>query len=183
MQGNFSRATAPGGSWERNLSAVGDSGIKTAIPERARAKIDIRLAGGQDPDELLGLLEAFVREQGFPHVGVQRILSVPASRTPVDHPLTEVVARALEAGFERPPLVVPSLAATTPNYVFTDLLGLPTFIAPYAPHDQRNHAANESIGLGDLAAGVRTTAHLLAELGRSSARSTTTNRGSANDAD
>lgn len=30
MQGNFAIATAAGGSWERNLNAVGDAGIKQA---------------------------------------------------------------------------------------------------------------------------------------------------------
>lgn len=30
MQSNFAQATAPGGAWERNLTAVGDGGIKQA---------------------------------------------------------------------------------------------------------------------------------------------------------
>lgn len=30
MQANFAQATAPGGSWERRLEAVGDGGIKQA---------------------------------------------------------------------------------------------------------------------------------------------------------
>lgn len=30
MQSSFATATAPGGVWERNLSAVGDAGIKSA---------------------------------------------------------------------------------------------------------------------------------------------------------
>jgi hypothetical protein len=35
MQSNFQAATAPGGRWERNLEAVGDSGIKQAARDKA----------------------------------------------------------------------------------------------------------------------------------------------------
>ena len=35
MQANFSTATAPGGSWETHLNAVGDGGIKTAAATKA----------------------------------------------------------------------------------------------------------------------------------------------------
>lgn len=36
MQSNFSAATAPGGTWERHLSAVGDGGIKQAAAAKAQ---------------------------------------------------------------------------------------------------------------------------------------------------
>ena len=35
MQANFANATQAGGSWERNLTAVGDSGIKAAAAAKA----------------------------------------------------------------------------------------------------------------------------------------------------
>jgi len=35
MQSNFQAATAPGGTWERRLEAVGDSGIKSAAAAKA----------------------------------------------------------------------------------------------------------------------------------------------------
>lgn len=35
MQQKFAQATAPGGPWERNLSAVGDAGIKSAAALKA----------------------------------------------------------------------------------------------------------------------------------------------------
>jgi hypothetical protein len=35
MQANFQASTAPGGRWENNLNAVGDSGIKAAAREKA----------------------------------------------------------------------------------------------------------------------------------------------------
>jgi hypothetical protein len=36
MQANFAQSTQPGGQWERNLSAVGDAGIKQAAREKAQ---------------------------------------------------------------------------------------------------------------------------------------------------
>ena len=35
LQANFAAATAPGGSWERNLSSVGDAGVKSAAAAKA----------------------------------------------------------------------------------------------------------------------------------------------------
>jgi hypothetical protein len=35
MQANFAASTQPGGRWENNLNAVGDSGIKAAAREKA----------------------------------------------------------------------------------------------------------------------------------------------------
>ena len=36
MQANFAQATGPGGVWEQNLAAVGDSGIKAAAAAKAQ---------------------------------------------------------------------------------------------------------------------------------------------------
>ena len=47
MQARFAAATAPGGTWERHLSAVGDGGIKQAATAK-RANYTTGVNNGQD---------------------------------------------------------------------------------------------------------------------------------------
>ena len=54
-----------------------------------------------------------------------------------------------------------------PDAVWTQDLGLPSFVVPYGVPDQRNHAPNENMPLDRFYAGIRTSAALLAELSRS----------------
>ena len=53
-----------------------------------------------------------------------------------------------------------------PDAVWTQDLGLPSFVVPYGVPDQRNHAPNENMPLDRFYAGIRTSAALLAELSR-----------------
>jgi hypothetical protein len=62
------------------------------------------------------------------------------------------------------------LGGTLPDYVFTQILGVPSVIVPYANHDEQNHAPNENLRLAYFFAGIRTTLHVLDALGRSTAR-------------
>jgi Acetylornithine deacetylase/Succinyl-diaminopimelate desuccinylase and related deacylases len=71
------------------------------------------------------------------------------------------VKQAVAKGFGREPLVVPSLGGTTPDFVFTRLLGLPSIVVPLAPYDENNHAPNESTKVSLFLAGVRTGLHLI----------------------
>ncbi len=136
-------------------------GIKNIIFKEALAKADVRLVGGQDPDQVLAAIQAFARDRGYDNIEVEGIKGTPASRTPLDHPMVAQVKRAVAQGFGREPLVVPSLGGTTPDFVFTRLLGLPSIVIPLAPYDENNHAPNESTKVSLYLAGVRTGMHLL----------------------
>ena len=70
----------------------------------------------------------------------------------------------METGFGTPPIDVPLLGGSLPDAVFTQILGLPSFLVPYANADERNHAPNENIALDRFFAGIRTAAALFAYL-------------------
>jgi acetylornithine deacetylase/succinyl-diaminopimelate desuccinylase-like protein len=138
-------------------------GSKTIIPHVARAKLDARLVMDQDPDEIEEKIRAHLKRRGFGDIEVKRLGAVPPSRTPVDHPFGRAVARAVERAWGRRPVIVPNLGGTIPDYLFTQVLGLPSIWVPYAPHDEANHAPNESITLEGFINGVRSTAAALFE--------------------
>ncbi|MFC7330749.1 M20/M25/M40 family metallo-hydrolase [Marinactinospora rubrisoli] len=146
------------------------TGMKTLIPTSAMAKVDMRLVGGQDPDDVLASIEKFIDDQGFRGLSVRKMFSQPPSRTPVDHPYADVVAQAVEHGFGHAPVRVPSLAGTTPDYVFTKLLGIPSIMVPFAPADQNHHAPNESMRISLFKKGTAASARLIELLARDGAQ-------------
>jgi len=143
-------------------------GHKTIIFKEALAKADIRLVGGQDPAKVLEAVRRFAKDRGYANVEVRELKATPASRTSLDDPFVPVVKRAVAEGFGREPLVVPSLGGTTPDYVFTRLLGLPSIVVPLAPYDENNHAPNESTKVSLYLAGIRSGMRLIEALGRPS---------------
>jgi acetylornithine deacetylase/succinyl-diaminopimelate desuccinylase-like protein len=141
-------------------------GQKTIIFKEALAKADVRLAGGQDPEKVLEAIRKFARERGYHGIEIRSLKATPASRTPLEHPLVPLVKDAVEKGFAKKVLVVPSLGGTTPDFVFTRLLGLPSIVVPLAPYDENNHAPNESTKVSLYLAGIRSGLHLIEALAR-----------------
>lgn len=147
-------------------SGYSGPGSKTIIPSRAVAKIDFRLVPNQTPEKVLEAFIAAVKERN-PNAEVRELGGVPPSRTDPASPMSRVVLDAVKRGWGAEPVNVPSLGGTLPDYVFTQILGVPSFIVPYANHDERNHAPNENMKVECFRAGVRTTLSLMEGLGRS----------------
>ena len=141
------------------------AGHKTIIFREALAKADIRLVGGQDPAQVLAAVRRFAADRGYANIEIRELKATPASRTSIDDPFVPMVKAAVAKGFGHEPLVVPSLGGTTPDWVFTKLLGIPSIVVPLAPYDENNHAPNESTKVSLFLAGVRTGMRLIEALG------------------
>jgi len=139
-------------------------GQKTIIFKEALAKADVRLVGGQDPQKVFEAIRKFAGDRGYTNIEIRNLKGTPASRTALDHPIVPKVKAAVEKGFGKKVLVVPSLGGTTPDFVFTRLLGLPSIVIPLAPYDENNHAPNESTKVSLYLAGIRSGLHLIEAL-------------------
>jgi acetylornithine deacetylase/succinyl-diaminopimelate desuccinylase-like protein len=145
-------------------SGYGGPGSKTIIPSTATVKIDMRLVPDQTPDEIWEKVKAHV-EKHAPDVEAVRLDGgMLPSYTPVEHPMAEVVRRAVERGFGTRPIDVPLVGGSLPDAVWTKTLGTPSFLVPYGDPDQANHAPNESYSVERFHQGIKTSAILLAEL-------------------
>ena len=83
-----------------------------------------------------------------------------------DLPISRAVIDAVErAHGGEPAVVLPTMGGSVPLWAFTDILGLPTIVVPYANANNRQHSPNEHLRLDHLFQGVRTTAGLLLDLG------------------
>lgn len=75
MVSNFQQATAPGGVWERNLSAVGDAGIKQAARDKAQNySTGVQQASGRQ-------LSAITKIIAYEQSGLPAIYSMPKGTT------------------------------------------------------------------------------------------------------
>ncbi|MBK7658062.1 MAG: M20/M25/M40 family metallo-hydrolase [Betaproteobacteria bacterium] len=142
------------------------SGQKTIIFKEALAKADIRLVGGQDPAAVFAAIRKFAADRGYAGIEIRELKGTPPSRTSLDSPFVPMVRQAVADGFGREPLVVPSLGGTTPDFVFTKLLGLPSIVVPLAPYDENNHAPNESTKVSLYLAGIRSGMRLIEAMGK-----------------
>ncbi len=142
----------------------GGPGSKTVLPCAAVAKCDVRLVPDMTPDQVLDCVRAHVARHA-PEVEVIGRGGMLPSRTPIDSPYTAVVADALRLARGEAPLVVPSFGGSLPDYVFTQILGVPAFVTPYANADEANHAPNENLSIELFHAGIRSGAALLSRLG------------------
>ncbi|HUO87405.1 MAG TPA: M20/M25/M40 family metallo-hydrolase [Thermoanaerobaculia bacterium] len=152
-------------------------GARNVIPSSATASIDVRLAKGNEPEEMLDLVEAHIRAQGFHlvreepdlearlrHRRIARVVrrgGYPAARTSMDHPLArQVIAAARQvAGDEL--VLLPTLGGSLPLHLFVEVLAAPVVIVPIANHDNNQHAPDENLRLANLWYGIELMAALL----------------------
>jgi acetylornithine deacetylase/succinyl-diaminopimelate desuccinylase-like protein len=137
---------------------------KTVLPHEAIARCDIRLVESQTVDEIFAKVEAHVNRHA-PDVAFIRQHGMQPSKTPLDSSFTEPIFRAIAAAQGEEPLIVPAMGGSLPNYVFTKIMNLPTFLVPYANFDEANHAPNENIEVERFINGIKTGAAMLISLG------------------
>jgi len=132
-------------------------GAKTIIPAHAHAKVSCRLVADQDPDDIFAKFSAFVADiaPAGVTVSVQDLGGGRPSRTPVDHPVTQAAARALERVFGRAPLFTREGGSIPVTADFASILGLPVVLLGFAqPHDNA-HAPNEWMLLDNYEGAIR----------------------------
>src|SRR6266567_1823490 len=142
----------------------GGPGTQTILPNEAVAKCDVRLVPDQRTGDVLAKLRAHVASHA-PGVELVPGGHMEPSRTPIDSRFTEPIRQALVTALGEEPLLVPPLGGSLPAYVFTDILGVPTFGVPFANADQTNHAPNENLEVERFIGGIKAAASVLAHLG------------------
>jgi acetylornithine deacetylase/succinyl-diaminopimelate desuccinylase-like protein len=153
--------------------------VKTIIPDTATASLDMRLVKNAGPGQEFDRLVAHIRAQGYyvtdreptmeERAKYPRIAEVthdngyPATRTPMDLPVSQALIRAVDEGAGEPAVKLPSLGGSVPMYIFADL-NLPVIGVPIANFDDNQHSPNENLRVGNLWRGMEIYAAILAGL-------------------
>ncbi len=153
----------------------------TIIPHKATVSIDIRMVKNQRWSKVYRRVLDHIRAQGLTVLEspdeplpdelrgrAVRVVSkggYDPAKTSLDLPIARDIIAAVEHahGGERA-VLAPTAGGSVPIWAFTDILGLPTFLVPYANANNRQHSPNEHLRLDHLFQGIRTTAQLLTEL-------------------
>jgi acetylornithine deacetylase/succinyl-diaminopimelate desuccinylase-like protein len=150
------------------------------IQTEARASIDFRLVPGETPESVRRLVERHLVAQGYTivreapdlatraaHPRVVRAewgAGYPPARTALDLPLSIEVARLMTEA-SREPILLPSVGASIPMYMFQGPSRTPVIGLPIANHDDNQHAADENLRLQNLWDGIEVFTALFAGLG------------------
>lgn len=133
------------------------TGAKSVIPSRAVLKLESRLVPNQSPDEIYAKIERHVRQHA-PGVSIRKLAGTYPSRTSPELPASKAIIEAVGEAFGVEPVVTPAIGGASPNYLFTNVLGIPAVWATYAPADENNHAPNENIRVDDYFKGILASA-------------------------
>lgn len=144
-------------------------GGKTVIPNRAQAKITLRLVPGQEPAKAVDAVARHLRAR-CPD-GVRLEISgerggSAAYAVPGGHPLLLAAEDALEATLGRRPLRV-RIGATLPLAgIVAESLGIDTVMFSFSTADEDFHAPNEFIRLSAIDEGMAAWVAVLRAVGR-----------------
>jgi acetylornithine deacetylase/succinyl-diaminopimelate desuccinylase-like protein len=142
--------------------------VKTVLPVEARANVSIRLAPGQDPDEIRLAFERMVRDatpEGAELEITVRNSARPAL-TPTGAPAIRLAGDAFEHVVGARPLLLRT-GGTLPIYAELVGRGLPTLATGFGIESECNiHAPNENVPDDALAVGVQTMREVFKRLGQ-----------------
>jgi acetylornithine deacetylase/succinyl-diaminopimelate desuccinylase-like protein len=116
-----------------------------AIPGRARAVLQLRFVVGTELENLAERVQTHLDEHGYPMVRVRPGVAFPASRTDPDDPWVQWAAESMRRRVGDRLAVLPNIGGSLPNYVFTDILGMPTVWLPHSYPGCNQHAPDEHL--------------------------------------
>jgi acetylornithine deacetylase/succinyl-diaminopimelate desuccinylase-like protein len=145
------------------------TGVKTAVPTDAIAKIDITLAPRQDPARVADQLRSHLDSTGFGDITQTVLASCAPVETSPDDAMVRIVSEALTSVWKKSPTIFPSIGGGGPFAAFASH-GMTCVSVPYGQADLHEHSPEEHLSLEAFVNGIKTTAEiylLLAERGAS----------------
>ena len=145
-----------------NMVEVGEP--RTIVPALARAQVSVRMAPGQQPDQIGRELERLLRAAAPPgaEVSIEVDLAAPALFDPAD-PALQLAAEAMERACGMPAAFV-RMGGTLPLLSVLTQRGITSIVSGFALPDDAFHAPNESYRLESLRLGEATARELYAAL-------------------
>ena len=157
---------------------VGDE-VRTIIPDRAVAELDVRLVAESDPERLVGLVREHVQKQGYHLVdgaptdaerarhaklaAFESEVSYGAFRTDVGSDVGAWLTGALARAFGEAPIRKRTSGGSIPISPFVQTLGVPAVTVPTVNPDNNQHSPNENLRVGNYVEAVQTFLAILTE--------------------
>jgi acetylornithine deacetylase/succinyl-diaminopimelate desuccinylase-like protein len=158
-------------------------GVKAAVPARAVAKSNFRLAPDQDPRQIDRLFREYVKRITPPGVQTRVRTLMRAKPALVDraHPAIVAAAQAYQQAFGAPTVFLRNGGTIPVVDLIHDTLEIPVVLMGFGLPDDRIHGPNEKFHLPNFNKGIETSIFFLSEMGARQAAShgqTSRNQGS-----
>ena len=139
---------------------------KTVLPVAAEANVSIRLAPGQDVEQIATAFERLLRAAApeGAELDIERRSSSPAGLIPPDAPAVRLAQDAFERVLGRRPLLLRS-GGTIPLVPALAERGIPTILTGFALPDANMHSPNERLLARYVPLGVEAARETLVALG------------------
>lgn len=139
---------------------------KTVLPVFAEANVSIRLAPGQDVDEISAAFERLLRDAapGGAELEIERRSSAPAGLIPPDAPAVRIAQDAFERVVGRRPLLLRS-GGTIPLVPALADRGIATILSGFALPNANMHSPNERLLARYVPLGVEAARETLVAFG------------------
>ena len=147
-------------------SGYGGEGTKTVLPCKTNVKISMRLVKNQNSRDILEKFKRHMEKHGFTDLDIEPRYGYNPCKTPIDHPMSQAIVRAVKRSFEMDPIVYPVTGGSNPSSILTDVIGVPIVKVPYGSHDEANHAPNENLVVDLFIKGIKCSATVFHELSR-----------------
>jgi acetylornithine deacetylase/succinyl-diaminopimelate desuccinylase-like protein len=140
---------------------------KTVLPVSAEANLSIRLAPGQDFEEIAAAVEKLLREASpdGAELELTRLAAGPPGLVSPDSPAVQRGLEAFERTFGRRPLLVRS-GGTLPIIPALADKGIPTILSGFALPESNIHSPNERLLAEYLPLGIKTAKELYRSLAK-----------------
>ena len=134
---------------------------KTVLPIEAHANLSIRLAPGQDPEQIAPEVERLLREAApeAAELEITRLSSAPPGLVDAQSPAVQLGLDAFERALGTRPLLVRS-GGTLPIVPALADKGIPTILTGFALPDSNIHSPNENILVDYVPLGVKAAQEL-----------------------
>jgi acetylornithine deacetylase/succinyl-diaminopimelate desuccinylase-like protein len=144
------------------LSGYTGDGAKTVLPAKAMAKVSCRLVPNQDPAKIAELFDAHVRK--FTPAGVTATVSYIHGGRPwradLSGPIFDAASRALQAAFDKEPVIVGEGGSIPVVGDFQRILGAPVLLVGFGLPGENAHAPDEWMSVDNFRKGTRAMAAL-----------------------
>jgi acetylornithine deacetylase/succinyl-diaminopimelate desuccinylase-like protein len=147
------------------LSGYTDEGYSTILPDRALAKVDIRLVPNMTTEGTRKLVRKHLDRRGFKDIEITRYDDYPWTKAGVDEDITQACIEGLRY-HGKEPKIWPISAGSAPMFIFDRVLGIP-HCGTGLGFGGRAHAPNEFAvvtKMKDFEKSVVTTMHIYAQM-------------------
>jgi acetylornithine deacetylase/succinyl-diaminopimelate desuccinylase-like protein len=135
--------------------------VTLGIPATARAKVEIRLVPGQDPDRILGVIRKHLADQGFGDIDIEVMATSRPNITDHRDPFVALVADAARRVYAVEPVIEPYTQWIGNQGV---LAGRPIVGVGVSRADSGIDGPNEHIRLEDYRAGIKHVVEIMAAM-------------------